>query len=438
MHYIIVDLASHFVFGRGEESTMQAPPTPNLGKISKQHFEITKSEEDDLIYIKDLSKNGTYINGIRLGKGNRKILKHQDQIAVTFEANVVFMFLCQFDDFLPQQLLSKYATLRKLGHGSCGDVRLVKDRDSFKEYAVKKITLSENNSSQIHLINHPAKINNEISILKKISHPCIVQMIDIINIDREVFLVLEYMAGGELSKRIMEKPMSEFTAKFYFLQILLATQYLHSQGIIHRDLKAENILLRDNQEETLVKITDFGLSKVTNENAAATMCGTLRYVAPEVIYNVFRIDGEYGKQVDVWSLGVILYYMISREFPFNGDDAVTIKRNIAQGNYKFTKGVWARPNKACVKDLLEKMFQTKPTNRISISKIVQHNWIKADHCVKYRVKRLLNKETLIDEPSPKKYKFDIGQIQNSSDNKSSNPISESQNDISCSPTICCA
>ncbi|ENN76578.1 hypothetical protein YQE_07027, partial [Dendroctonus ponderosae] len=316
-----VDLVQEFTFGRAEKCTVRissnCDPANVVFGISKIHFRIEKSQDDKLIYITDLSKNGTFVNKVKLGNGQRKILKSYDEIAVTSPEYKLYCFLeqsSQENDFLPPFLFTKYANIRLLGRGSCGEVRLVKNRDTLQNFAIKKIILSD--SSLSHRINHPTKVYNEIDLLQKLKHPGVITMFDIQQHEREVYLVLEYMQGGEFTKRILSEAMTEDITKFYFLQMIVATQYLHSQGVIHRDLKPENILLRDNREETLLKITDFGLSKLTEESNATTMCGTLTYVAPEVIDHSYRKGGEYGNSADIWSLGVILYFSITRELPF--------------------------------------------------------------------------------------------------------------------------
>lgn len=141
-------------------------------------------------------------------------------------------------------------------------------------------------------------------------------MENVVETDESYFIVLEYLDGGELTDRILSmEPLPESTIKFLFYQIVLAVQYLHSQGITHRDLKPQNVLLVSTAAKTRVKVTDFGLSKIlTDETCLRTMCGTPFYLAPEV----WRVNANqvYDNKVDVWSLGVILFYMFAKELPF--------------------------------------------------------------------------------------------------------------------------
>lgn len=141
------------------------------------------------------------------------------------------------------------------------------------------------------------------------------QIIEVEETNDYFYIILEYLEGGELTDRIMSsESFPESDIKFLFYQIVLAVQYLHSKGIIHRDLKPQNVLLESRSPRTRVKVTDFGLSKIINdESLMTTLCGTPHFVAPEMW------DPEqnfYNQKVDVWSLGVILFYMFSKELPF--------------------------------------------------------------------------------------------------------------------------
>lgn len=144
--------------------------------------------------------------------------------------------------------------------------------------------------------------------------PNIVSVREIVETNECVYIVLEYMAGGELNNLITSLiPLREDEVKALFYQIVLAVQYLHSQGITHRDLKPENVLLKAHKVDTTLKITDFGLSKIIHDedDLMKTICGTPCYVAPEILRGKV-----YDQQVDIWSMGVILYYMLSQELPF--------------------------------------------------------------------------------------------------------------------------
>ena len=161
----------------------------------------------------------------------------------------------------------------------------------------------------------------------------IIQMKEVFESDREVFLVLEYMSGGELTSRILSSaPFPEGEVKFIFYQILQAVRYLHLNGVTHRDLKViktvieknvahedysffqpENVLLCSDTPFPMIKVSDFGLSKILDDTSMMeTVCGTVSYAAPEVL----KSSEKYNKKIDIWSCGVILFYMLSRTLPF--------------------------------------------------------------------------------------------------------------------------
>ncbi|KAL3273733.1 hypothetical protein HHI36_015162 [Cryptolaemus montrouzieri] len=236
-------------------------------------------------------------------------------------------------------------------------------------------------------------------------HPCVIHMEEIIETETDVFLILEYMAGGELTKRILSKSaMTEHNIKFIFYQISLAVQYLHSKGITHRDLKPDNVLLASEATETLVKITDFGLSKFMDEyTLMETICGTPTYVAPEIIDGNYS---EYSKQVDIWSLGVILFYMVSKELPFRSTDRATLNKLIINGKYNLNSSKWVGVSSSA-KDLIRKMLVVNPEKRLTIEKVLQHPWIAQDTRMQYRVSQMMKLENkskddyLIDDSEEK-------------------------------------
>lgn len=214
------------------------------------------------------------------------------------------------------------------------------------------------------------------------------QVIEIEETNDCFYIVLEYLEGGELTDRILSmESLPEHTIKFLFYQIVLAVQYLHSKGITHRDLKPQNVLLESQIPKSRVKVSDFGLSKiVTNETLLTTMCGTPAYLAPE-IWNVN--NQNYDKKVDVWSLGVILFYMFAKELPFESDNRGDLQKLILCGNYSFNSKVWGRITKEA-KDLIGKMLTIDPKDRISIDDVLRHEWIVKDLSLQYDFARLFD------------------------------------------------
>jgi len=202
-------------------------------------------------------------------------------------------------------------------------------------------------------------------------------MVEAIDTEDALYVVLELVSGGDLLDKMIAygKQFSEERARFIFVQILSAVKYLHSVEIAHRDLKPENILLV-NKTEDRIKLTDFGLSRVVGEGSfMQTICGTPMYVAPEVVENMGqKCPKGYGKSVDVWSLGVILYTMLCGEPPFHRKNPTPILEQVKKGEYnmppdiQFTLSIEAR-------DLIAQLLQTKVENRISLDQVAQHPWI---------------------------------------------------------------
>lgn len=224
--------------------------------------------------LKDHSRNGTFVNEVRIGTDIKKrILATGDIIAVAHPKLQVF----QFQDFrhtpnpdLPKEITDKYYLQKKLGSGACGTVHLVHEYRTCGVYALKHIK-----KNQMMKCDGDKSLN-EARIMKQLTHPCIVKMYDIVDRPDSVFIKLEFMKGGELLTRIQKKKfLSESNSKLFFYQMCDAIKYLHEQKITHRDLKPDNILLASSDENTLLKISDFGLSKlVRNNSVLRTLCGT--------------------------------------------------------------------------------------------------------------------------------------------------------------------
>ncbi|VDD84595.1 unnamed protein product [Mesocestoides corti] len=209
-----------------------------------------------------------------------------------------FMFTClkPLEDQFPVAVTSKYTIFRSLGRGACGEVYQVFERESCQQYAMKVVQKkSFSFPTRNGLCN---RVQSEVEILKKLNH---VSFYICMN------HAMTRVEHGELFDRVINLgQLCEDDAKFLFLQIVIATKYLHDNGITHRDLKPENILLSGRSNRCLIKVTDFGLSKFVDGNTMLrTFCGTPTYLAPEVLRTAGT--GTYTSSIDIWSLGVILY-----------------------------------------------------------------------------------------------------------------------------------
>ncbi|OMJ74005.1 hypothetical protein SteCoe_27187 [Stentor coeruleus] len=261
--------------------------------------------------------------------------------------------------------LSCYQIIRPLGGGTFGRVKcnihiVARHLITSALVAIKVLNKAEIKSKNLYL-----KVKREIKILRSFHHPNIIRLYDIVESSNSLLIVMEFLPGGELYNIIEQNRLSEDQVRMYFLQIFSGLEYIHTQGYSHRDIKLENLML---DQENKVKIGDFGLSNVLKQgDFLKTQCGSPNYAAPEVI------SGEKycGSEVDVWSLGVVLYALVARELPFDDPSIPALFARIKSGSYKFQHHF-----SDSLKDLIARMLNIDPIARITISQIKKHNWLK--------------------------------------------------------------
>mmetsp|Transcript_5373 Transcript_5373/g.11093 ORF Transcript_5373/g.11093 Transcript_5373/m.11093 type:complete len:483 (+) Transcript_5373:1047-2495(+) len=265
--------------------------------------------------------------------------------------------------------VGKYAIHRTLGEGTFGKVKKAYSEEDGEWVAIKVL-----DKEKIQRQNMGSQVKKEISIMKLVRHPHVVQLKEVLASRTKIFIVLELVTGGELFDKIVaEGRFKEKTARFYFQQLCVGTEYCHRQGVCHRDLKPENLLLDDQGN---LKISDFGLSALYEQDAEAdrqsllhTTCGTPNYVAPEVLAD----QGYDGALADTWSIGVILYVFLAGFLPFDEPTMAALFRKIQRAD--FTYPSWFTPE---VKDLLGKILVVDHTKRWTIRQIMQHPWWRKD------------------------------------------------------------
>ncbi|XP_012056712.1 PREDICTED: serine/threonine-protein kinase Chk2 [Atta cephalotes] len=365
-----------------------------LSVISKTHFRIYKERvgntNEIVVYLEDSSHNGTYVNQELVGHGRRVIIGNNSEIALAKSSFSFYIFVSanvhEIAYELPLGLKQKYVIGRRLGTGACGEVRLLFRKDGSETFAIKVIQKNYFSAGTGNILNNPANVRNEVEILRKLKHPCIIPLKDIFDTTEVMYIILELMEGGELFDRIKSKgKLSESCAKLIFYQVVHAVYYLHRQGITHRDLKPENILLKDNSENPLVKVSDFGMSKfVDAQTMMRTFCGTPMYVAPEILATNGR--SFYTNQVDVWSLGVILYVSLSGRVPFSNNNA-TLADQIKGGMYEFGSYFTLVSQDAI--NLIKRMMTVNPKKRITVPQILLHPWLR-DINMQREVNRLMS------------------------------------------------
>ena len=221
--------------------------------------------------------------------------------------------------------IKDFRLIKVIGVGSYGKVMLVRKQDSNREYALKvlrKDFIAKNNQ-----IEHT---KTERVVLEKINHPFIVKLRYAFQNSKKLYFVIDYCPGGELFFHLQRcLRFDEDLTKFYTAQLILAIEELHKYNIIYRDLKPENVLI---DSDGYIKITDFGLSKenITQSNSANSFCGTPEYLAPEILNRI-----GHGKPVDWWSLGAIIFEMLTGLPPFYSQNQETLFQNIRLGELHY-------------------------------------------------------------------------------------------------------
>jgi len=265
----------------------------------------------------------------------------------------------------PVSIEDKYDLGKIIGRGAFSVVKEGIRKASGKKYAIKCISKKLIDKKELSLLER------EIDIMKKLQHPNIIQLMEVIDTPDTLFLVLEYVSGGELFDSIVNKgSYSEIDAAKIVRQILEAIRYVHSNGIAHRDLKPENLLLSGEGKEEFVKIADFGLSKDFGQEQLQTSCGTPDYVAPEVL-----MGEPYDMSVDLWSIGVICYVLLCGFPPFYGETQKELFENIMSGTFDFPDPEWSDVSDAA-KHFIQKILVVNPNERYTAEEALDDPWMK--------------------------------------------------------------
>ena len=345
-----------------------------LTAVSKCQCEIIRNTQG--VFLKDRSSNGTWVNGNKVGKDAMRPLEHNAVICFAGASKKVFVFMATEEqtDTFPATLTNKYTVSKVLGRGATGEVRLGFRIPDLHRVAIKIICKRTNSTIST---KEASQVLNEVCILESVSHPCVINLEDVIDTPDYLFIVLELAEGGELFDKIIEKTkLNEVEAKLHFYQIAAAIKYLHSKNICHRDLKPENVLLCTvDDANPIVKITDMGLSKLVDLGTVLkTFCGTPQYIAPEVVTSAGLQDSTYTLKVDCWSLGVILYILLSGTPPFSEDRkcGLNLRAQITSANYQFYPQLFDTIS-GPAKDMITKLLKVSPDERISAEEIMKQD-----------------------------------------------------------------
>ncbi|XP_077138363.1 serine/threonine-protein kinase MARK1 isoform X1 [Ranitomeya variabilis] len=262
-----------------------------------------------------------------------------------------------------QPHIGNYRLLKTIGKGNFAKVKLARHVLTGREVAVKIIDKTQLNPTSLQ------KLFREVRIMKILNHPNIVKLFEVIETEKTLYLIMEYASGGEVFDYLVAHGrMKEKEARAKFRQIVSAVQYCHQKCIVHRDLKAENLLL---DADMNIKIADFGFSnEFTIGNKLDTFCGSPPYAAPEL----FQGKKYDGPEVDVWSLGVILYTLVSGSLPFDGQNLKELRERVLRGKYRIPFYM----STDC-ENLLKKLLVLNPVKRGSLEQIMKDRWMNVGY-----------------------------------------------------------
>ncbi|ORZ22909.1 kinase-like domain-containing protein [Lobosporangium transversale] len=255
-----------------------------------------------------------------------------------------------------------YVLSRTLGKGSSGCVKLARHRKTNEQVAVKIISkASLANKAAVH-----RGIEREIAIMKLINHPHVIRLYDVYETEKELFLVMEYVSGGELFEYLVNKGrLDETEALRFFQQIIVGLAFCHKRKICHRDLKPENLLLDDRMN---VKIADFGMASLQKTGRLLeTSCGSPHYASPEVVTGL-KYDGSSS---DIWSCGIILYALLTGHLPFDDENIRQLLSKVKSGKFYMPTDISSE-----ARDLISRMLTVNPKRRITMQGVMTHPWFR--------------------------------------------------------------
>ena len=263
---------------------------------------------------------------------------------------------------------NKYNISKKiLGEGTFSSVISGTNIKTNQNVAIKIINKKSMDTNELELVM------NELYIMKICRHPYIIKLFDIYETNNKIYIVMEQCKKCNLFDYFIDKnyKMKEDIVKEIIYELLSAIKYIHSLGIIHRDIKLDNILF-SNESKINIRLIDFGLSKILGPNEKSTdCCGTLAFAAPELLE-----EKPYTKSVDFWSLGIVTYFLLCGYLPFNGEIPEEVLIQIIDASIPFKENIWKNISVEA-KDFVEGLLKKNPAKRFNIEQILQHPWIKS-------------------------------------------------------------
>uniref|UniRef100_M4C058 Protein kinase domain-containing protein n=1 Tax=Hyaloperonospora arabidopsidis (strain Emoy2) TaxID=559515 RepID=M4C058_HYAAE len=293
----------------------------------------------------------------------------KDQVATTANTGTdhpVAAVLRSTPNGQPPKVTDSYSLGKVIGSGSYSVVRESVRIGTNHKVAIKCIKRSDLSKDD------DAAIQFEVSILQQLKHPNIMTLEEVFIEPEYYYLVTEFVSGGELFDRIVQKTFYTEKAARDLVKILIgAIKYCHDQNVVHRDLKPENLLLLSADDDASIKLADFGFAKTVSKdsNGLATTCGTPGYVAPEILEGA-----SYGKPVDIWSIGIITYILLAGYPPFHDESQSVLFKKIRKGKFYFDSPYWDNVS-TDAKEFISKMLVVNPKNRATAEELLEHPWI---------------------------------------------------------------
>lgn len=345
--------------------------------ILRDHFLYSFKKRKDEVPKQVLFMEGCYIEAVNHEQQHAK-LKYGIEVIVSEQPKKVSRFLYAESIEDRNSWISSlqehanvhnvddyYVVGRELGVGRFATVREAISKSTGEMFAIKIIDKFQLDEKEREALR------TEVAVMKLVSHPNIVRLQTVFETRRQIHIVMSFVPGGDLFDRIdQQKNFDEMTARPMMQQLCSAVKYLHARGIVHRDLKPENLMMASKTSNDII-IGDFGLSKFTGTREQMNIaCGTLAYVAPEVL------TGQgYGKGVDLWSVGVIMYLILRGRLPFDDEDEEALIEKTKEGIIPFGHAIWDEISPEA-KDLVRGLLRVDPEERLNIDQVLNHPWFR--------------------------------------------------------------